>query len=310
MDVLVEVHDGAELDRALKLKTPLVGINNRNLRTFEVTLDTTLGPAAAGAGRPAAGHRVGHPRPRRRERMRAAGVHAFLVGEAFMRAPDPGAALADLFGDRPTTCRRPARRLPPASGLRALRRSWTTRAFRRGEHVLGRARRLSSGLAADRPARSVSRAARCLTPARSGRSSSSARIPIRSRGHADGLAFSAGHRVNIRPRCAASVQVLAEDLQPGFNRRRLVWRLDGWARQGVLLLNPTLTIESASHRQPHDIMRLASLTVAKSSICAGRTCPEKAASRCCGATRRSRFFLEAQPTDAPVRLIRTRQPVG
>jgi indole-3-glycerol phosphate synthase len=95
--VLVEVHDGAELDRALKLKTPLVGINNRNLRSFEVSLDTTLGLLP----------RV--PRDRllvtesgilQRDdvwRMRVAGVHAFLVGEAFMRAGDPGAALAELF---------------------------------------------------------------------------------------------------------------------------------------------------------------------------------------------------------------------
>jgi indole-3-glycerol phosphate synthase len=97
MAVLVEVHDGPELDRALRLKTPLVGINNRNLRTFEVTLATTLSllprvPAdrllvtesgILGSGDVA--------------RMRQADVHAFLVGEAFMRAPDPGAALAQLF---------------------------------------------------------------------------------------------------------------------------------------------------------------------------------------------------------------------
>ena len=97
MDVLVEVHDGEELDAALKLKTPLLGINNRNLRTFDVTLDTTLGllpripkdrlvvteSGILGAGDV--------------QRMREADVHAFLVGEAFMRAENPGRELQRLF---------------------------------------------------------------------------------------------------------------------------------------------------------------------------------------------------------------------
>ena len=97
MAVLVEVHDGAELDRALKLKTPLVGINNRNLRTFEVTLDTTL---ALRERVPADRLLVTESGILDRadvQRMRSAGIDAFLVGEAFMRAPDPGLALAELF---------------------------------------------------------------------------------------------------------------------------------------------------------------------------------------------------------------------
>lgn len=97
MAVLVEVHDGAELERALKLKTPLLGINNRNLRTFEVTLDTTL---ALRTQVPADRLLVTESGILGRAdvlRMREAGVHAFLVGEAFMRAPDPGVALAELF---------------------------------------------------------------------------------------------------------------------------------------------------------------------------------------------------------------------
>ncbi len=98
LDVLVEVHDGAELDRALRLKTPLVGINNRNLKTFEVTLDTTLGLLAQVPADRLLVTESGILARADVQRMRDHGVHAFLVGEAFMRAADPGAALAELFG--------------------------------------------------------------------------------------------------------------------------------------------------------------------------------------------------------------------
>jgi indole-3-glycerol phosphate synthase len=97
MAVLVEVHDRAEMLRALRLRTPLLGINNRNLRTFEVTLDTTLGLLAEVPADRLLITESGILTKTDVERMRKANVHAFLVGEAFMRATDPGAALADLF---------------------------------------------------------------------------------------------------------------------------------------------------------------------------------------------------------------------
>ena len=97
MAVLVEVHDRPELERALKLKTPLVGINNRNLRTFEVTLDTTLGMMKDVPQDRLLVTESGILKPQDVKTMRDAGVHAFLVGEAFMRADDPGLALAKLF---------------------------------------------------------------------------------------------------------------------------------------------------------------------------------------------------------------------
>ena len=97
MAVLVEVHDAAELDVALALKTPLIGINNRNLRTFETTLETTLDLLP----RVPAGRTVvtesGILARADVERMRERGINAFLVGEAFMRAADPGGALRELF---------------------------------------------------------------------------------------------------------------------------------------------------------------------------------------------------------------------
>ncbi|MDH4114049.1 MAG: indole-3-glycerol phosphate synthase TrpC [Burkholderiaceae bacterium] len=97
MATLVEVHDRAELERALHLATPLLGINNRNLRTFETTLETTLALLPAIPDDRIVVTESGILAPPDVARMRAAGVNAFLVGEAFMRAADPGAELARLF---------------------------------------------------------------------------------------------------------------------------------------------------------------------------------------------------------------------
>ena len=99
MDVLVEVHDGDELERALDLDLDLIGINNRDLRTFDTRLETTLGLLERV---PAGCLVVTESGIHSREDvalMRGHDVHAFLVGEAFMRAADPGAALRDLFAD-------------------------------------------------------------------------------------------------------------------------------------------------------------------------------------------------------------------
>ena len=98
MDVVVEIHSGEELDRALRLKTSLLGINNRNLRNFSVTLDTTFNLLPRIPQDRLVITESGILTNRDVAMMRDRGVHAFLVGEAFMRAPDPGAALTALFG--------------------------------------------------------------------------------------------------------------------------------------------------------------------------------------------------------------------
>ena len=97
MAVLVEVHDRAELERALQLKTRLVGINNRNLRTFEVSLQTTLDMLPDVPQDRLLVTESGILAREDVQRMRDTNVHAFLVGEAFMRANEPGQALASLF---------------------------------------------------------------------------------------------------------------------------------------------------------------------------------------------------------------------
>ncbi|HEV2220927.1 MAG TPA: indole-3-glycerol phosphate synthase TrpC [Casimicrobiaceae bacterium] len=98
LDVLVEVHDAAELDRALKLATPLIGVNNRNLRSFGVSLHTTIELLPRIPADRIVVTESGILAQRDVAQMRRHGVGAFLVGEAFMRSPDPGAALTALFG--------------------------------------------------------------------------------------------------------------------------------------------------------------------------------------------------------------------
>lgn len=98
LDVLVEVHDAAELERALALDVPLVGINNRDLRTFETRLETTLDLLSGIPSDRVVVTESGIHTAQDVQRLRARGVNAFLVGEAFMRAADPGAELRKLFG--------------------------------------------------------------------------------------------------------------------------------------------------------------------------------------------------------------------
>ena len=98
LDVLVEVHDAKELQTALSLNPQLIGINNRNLRTFETRIETTLELLDQIPQEVLVITESGFHHRRQVQRMRSAGVNAFLVGEAFMRAQDPGAALTELFG--------------------------------------------------------------------------------------------------------------------------------------------------------------------------------------------------------------------
>ncbi len=98
MDVLVEVHDADELERALELNPDLLGINNRDLRSFETSLDTTLNLVGAVPDGVTVVTESGIHTPEDVARMRRHGVHAFLVGEAFMRAENPGEKLSELFG--------------------------------------------------------------------------------------------------------------------------------------------------------------------------------------------------------------------
>lgn len=97
MGVLVEVHNAEELELALQLQTPLLGINNRNLRTFEVTLDTTLGLLSRIPAGKIIVTESGIFTAEDVALMRSNAVHTFLVGEAFMRQPDPGLALSQVF---------------------------------------------------------------------------------------------------------------------------------------------------------------------------------------------------------------------
>jgi indole-3-glycerol phosphate synthase len=99
LDVLVEVHDGHELERALRLSTPLIGINNRNLRTFEVSLDVSIELLREIPPDRTLITESGILTRDDVERLRGHGIYGYLVGEAFMRAPDPGQALKTLFAD-------------------------------------------------------------------------------------------------------------------------------------------------------------------------------------------------------------------
>ena len=174
MDVLVEVHDEAELERALRLKSRLVGINNRDLKTFETTLATCERLGAAGAARPHHRRRERHFAPDDLARLARAGISTFLVGESLMRQNDVAAATRALLA------RRAALGLGPVDGtVASARRTTLTHlgAARRSPHGrrLGKARdrarrgrrrprRDAAGDARSRAQRATPRRATCSAP--------------------------------------------------------------------------------------------------------------------------------------------------
>ena len=236
-------------ERALKLKTPLVGINNRNLRTFEVSLETTLDLLPRRAGRPAAGHRVGHRDAATTcRRMRAAGVHAFLVGEAFMRADEPGRGAGRAVPMRRRAARRSWRAADPADwpvapGWRPLVDDFFASAGGReaaglSARAAGRGRGDLSAAAAARAGTDAARR-RCA-------SSSSGRTRTTAAARPRGWPSRWRRAWRCRRRCATS----SRNCSATWARRRRRFRSRAaawwsWATHGVLLLNTCLTVEEA-----------------------------------------------------------------